>query len=180
MSRIGKKPIQIPEGVTLNIAEKNISVKGAKGELYWRIPSQIRLNLKDNILKVEKSGDSKNDRAMYGLSRSLINNMVIGVSEGFNKELELIGIGYRAQLKGNTIEFALGFSNNIEFTLPEGITADIDKKQTKLILKGIDKQLLGQVAANIKSLRPPDSYKGKGIRYVGERIKLKPGKTGVK
>ncbi len=180
MSRIGKQPIQIPDSVQINIAADKINIKGEKGELSWIIPSGVKININDGKLLVERISDSKSNRAIHGLARSIINNMVTGVTEGFSKELQLIGIGYRAQLKGNKIDFIIGYSHPIEVALPEGITAEIDQKQTKLTLKGIDKQLLGQTAADIRRLRPPDAYKGKGIRYIDERIKLKPGKAGVK
>ena len=120
------------------------------------------------------------DRSLHGLSRSLIHNMIVGVTEGFSRELQLIGIGYRAQMKGNKMELSLGYARPSEFTLPEGVTCEIDAKQTRITLRGIDKQLLGQVAADIRSLRPPDAYKGKGIRSVDEKVKLKPGKAGAK
>ncbi len=180
MSRIGKKPILIPDGVNVSIDGDKVSIKGAKGELHWQAPSRVKFIIKDNHLIVERSTDSKVARSLHGLSRSLLYNMIIGVTEGFSKELQLLGIGYRAQIKENKIEFALGYAHPVEYTLPKDITAEVDQKQTKLTLRGIDKQLLGQAAANIRSLRPPDPYKGKGIRYVDEKIKLKPGKAGAK
>ncbi len=180
MSRIGKKPILIPEGVDIKIENSHVRVKGTKGNLQWKLPPRIKLSIKDNSLMVERIGDSKNERALHGLARSLVNNMVTGVSDGFRKDLEIIGVGYRAQATGNKIEFFLGYSKPVEFTLPEGINVDIDKKQVKITIEGIDKQLIGQVAANMRALRPPDAYKGKGIRYADEIVRLKPGKAGTK
>lgn len=180
MSRIGRKPIVIPKGVSVKIEEGCVYVKGGKGELNWRFPEKMSLHVTDDALKVERQSDSRSERALHGLTRSLINNMFIGVSNGFTKEMELAGVGYRATVNGERLEFAIGYSHPVQYMLPNGISAGIDKKQTKLTLTGIDKQLLGQVAANIRNIRPPDAYKGKGIRYANERIKLKPGKTGSK
>lgn len=180
MSRIGKKPIQIPSGVTVEIEGASIAVNGAKGRLGWSWPEGVSVSIKEGILQVERAGDSKKERALHGLSRSIIANMVTGVSEGFKKDMELVGVGYRASVKEDALEFSIGYSHPVVFKLPPGIAAEVDKKQTKLSLNGIDKQLLGQVAADIRSIRPPDAYKGKGIRYANEFIKLKPGKTGTK
>lgn len=180
MSRVGKKPIDIPAGVTVTVNGAAVSVKGAKGELSWSIPELMRLAINGNIMTVERAGDSKNERSLHGLTRSLLSSMCEGVSKGFTRDMELVGVGYRAQVKEDAIEFAMGYSHPVVFQLPKGITAEVDKKQTKLTLRGIDKQLLGQMAANIRSIRPPDAYKGKGIRYANEPIKLKPGKTGTK
>ncbi len=180
MSRIGKKPIDIPKGVEVSIEGTLIRVKGPKGELSWNFPASMKVELDDGRLVVQRPDDTKQKRALHGLTRSLISNMVKGVSEGYRKELEVVGVGYKADVKGRTVVFSLGYSNPVEFELPEGITAEVDGKARpiKVTLTGIDKQLLGQVAADIRALRPPDSYKGKGIRYAGERLKLKPGKAG--
>ncbi|HAK88092.1 MAG: 50S ribosomal protein L6 [Nitrospirae bacterium GWC2_46_6] len=180
MSRIGKQPIAIPQGVNVEIKKDVVKVKGPKGENSYSIPQRIKVSMADNKISVERVSDMKEDRALHGLARSLMSNMVNGVFKGYERVLEIIGIGYRAQVKGNRILFTLGYSHPVEFELPAGVAAKADEKQTTITLSGIDKQLLGQVAANIKELRTPDAYKGKGIRYAGERIKLKAGKTGKK
>ncbi len=180
MSRIGKKPIDIPKGV--NVVQKDgvVIIKGPKGELNYTMPEGITISVKDDKLLVERASDTKFNRALHGLTRSLIANMVTGVSSGYERVLEISGIGYRAQTKGNKLTFTLGYSHPVEFELPAGVSAKVDEKQTTITLSGIDKQLLGQIAANIRKLRMPDAYKGKGIRYAGQRLKLKPGKTGKK
>lgn len=180
MSRIGKQPIAIPQGVNVEIKKDVVKVKGPKGESSYSIPRRIKVSMADNKISVERLSDMKEDMAIHGLARSLMSNMVNGVSKGYERVLEIIGIGYRAQVKGNRILFTLGYSHPVEFELPAGVAAKADEKQTTITLSGIDKQLLGQVAANIKELRAPDAYKGKGVRYAGERIKLKAGKTGKK
>ncbi len=180
MSRIGKKPIDISSGVDIKIEGNTVKVKGPKGELAWSYPESIKLSKGEGKLLVQRSGDSKSDRSLHGLSRSIVANMVTGVSHGYQRVLEITGIGYRAQVQGNKIVLTLGYSHPVEFQLPPGITAAVDQKQTTLTIAGIDKQLLGQVAANLRALRSPDVYKGKGIRYAGERIKLKVGKAGKK
>jgi large subunit ribosomal protein L6 len=179
MSRIGKRPIDIPDGVEINIKGNSISVKGSKGKLDWVFPPSMSVVKEGNKLIVTRPDDTKQKRALHGLTRSLIANMVKGVSDGYRLEMEIVGIGYKADLKGNSLVFSLGYSHPVEFKLPDGITAEVDQKSRpmKVILNGIDKQLIGQTAANIRSLRAPDSYKGKGIRYAGERLKLKPGKA---
>jgi len=180
MSRIGKKPIDIPEKVTVETGAGTIRVKGPKGELNWNYPDKTKVSVDGSIISVERSGDSKVEKALHGLVRSIISNMVVGVSQGYKKVLDIVGVGYKAQVAGNKIVFALGYSHPIEFLLPEGISAAVDAKQVQITLNGIDKQQIGQVAASLKSLRMPDAYKGKGIRYAGERIKLKAGKAGKK
>lgn len=180
MSRIGKKPIAIPEGVSVSISDRTIKVKGQKGELSWNFPENIGVSITDGLIKVSRTSDLKTDRALHGLTRSLISNMITGVSKGYQKNLEIAGVGYRAQVSGNKITFTLGYSHPIEMQLPEGISAAVDPKQVQITLTGIDKQLLGQVAASMRALRPPDAYKGKGIRYAGQRLKLKVGKAGKK
>lgn len=180
MSRIGKKPIEIPQGVSVEIKNDVVKVKGPKGDLTYNPPSAIRLSTSEATVTVERGSDAKTDKALHGLVRSLISNMVIGVSQGYKRVLEISGVGYRAQVKGNKMLFTLGYSHPVEYELPAGITAAVDDRQTTITLSGIDKQLLGQVAANVKAMRAPDVYKGKGIRYAGQRIKLKAGKTGKK
>jgi len=178
MSRVGKKPIPVPSGVDVKISGADISVKGPKGKLDWVLPDAVNVNVQDQTIVVQRKDDSKEKRALHGLARSILSGMVNGVTDGYKRELELVGVGYRAQVQGNKLVFSLGYSHPVEFLLPEGITAEVDKKQTTIALNGIDKQLIGQTAANLKELRLPDAYKGKGVRYAGERIKLKPGKTG--
>ncbi len=180
MSRIGKKPIEIPDKVTVEITDGIIKIKGSKGELSWNYPDKIKVSVNDGQISVERLGDSKVERALHGLTRSIINNMVIGVTQGYRKVLEIVGVGYRAQVIGNRIQLSLGYSHPVEFELPEGVNASVDQKQVQITLVGIDKQQLGQVAASLKDLRLPDAYKGKGIRYSGEKFKLKAGKAGKK
>jgi large subunit ribosomal protein L6 len=177
MSRIGKKPVEIPKGVDVKIQGCLLKVKGPKGELSWEHPEKMKIKVEGDKAVVERPDDSKSSRAFHGLVRSLLQNMVTGVSEGYRKKMEIVGVGYKAQVQDNKIMFALGYSHPVEYVLPEGIKAEVDKKQVQLTLQGIDKQQIGQAAADIRRLRPPDSYKGKGIRYAGERIKLKAGKA---
>lgn len=178
MSRVGKRPIAMPQGVEMKLQDTRITVKGPKGELQCLLPAGIKVSLKDKNIVVERPDDSKVFRSLHGTVRNIIANMVTGTSTGYQRVLDIVGVGYRAQVQGKKIVFTLGHSHPIEFVLPEGITAQVDKKQTQLTLQGIDKQLLGQVAANIRFLRPPNVYKGKGVRFAGEFVKLKVGKTG--
>jgi large subunit ribosomal protein L6 len=180
MSRIGRQPITLPQGLDVKVKGNHITVKGPKGELKWVFPRSIGVKVSDGNIIVERSSDSKRLRALHGLTRNIISNMVKGVSEGYQKVLEISGVGYKAQVQGKKLIMSLGYSHPVEYTLPEGITAEVDPKQTKITIKGIDKQLVGQVAAEIRSLRPPDAYKGKGIRYAGEVVRLKAGKAGKK
>ncbi|HET6514975.1 MAG TPA: 50S ribosomal protein L6 [Thermodesulfovibrionales bacterium] len=180
MSRIGKKVIDVPSGVEIKLDGNAIWVKGPKGELSWNYPEKISVSLKEGKLQVSRSSDFKEDRSLHGLTRSLIANMVVGVSRGYERVLEITGVGYRAQVQGNKITFTLGYSHPVEYQLPEGMSAAVDQKQTTITLRGVDKQQIGQMAANIRALRSPDIYKGKGVRYAGERIKLKVGKAGKK
>lgn len=180
MSRIGKKPIEIPQNVSVEISGNVVSVKGPKGELRWSYPDPIRVAVNDGVVSVQRSGDTKNERALHGLTRSIIANMVVGVSQGYTKVLDIVGVGYRAQVSGDRILLSLGYSHPVEFQLPPGVTASVDPKQVQITLTGADKQKLGQVAASLKALRYPDAYKGKGIRYSGQRLKLKVGKAGKK
>ena len=178
MSRVGKNPITIPSGVEVKIQGSHISVKGPKGELKWDCAGEMKVSMKDNQINVERPSDAKPHRSLHGTTRSIIANMVTGTSTGYRRVLEINGVGYRAQVQGQKISFTLGYSHPVEFSLPQGISAQVDKKQTLLTLEGFDKQLIGQVAANIRALRPPNVYKGKGIKYAEERIKLKVGKAG--
>jgi large subunit ribosomal protein L6 len=180
MSRVGKLPIDIPSGVDIKIFDNNIKVKSQKGELNWAFPEGMQVSVKDNRVIVERNSEIKTVRALHGLTRKLIANMIHGVSTGYQKVLEISGVGYRAQVQGQKIILSLGYSHPVEFVLPEGINASVDQKQTQITLTGTDKQKVGQVAAELKSLRLPDTYKGKGIRHAGERLKLKVGKAGKK
>ena len=177
MSRIGKTPIEIKAGVEISISESFIEVNGPKGSLGQKLPEGISVEKQEEILVVSRSNDLRETKALHGLIRSLINNMVVGVTDGYQKELELVGVGYRAQAKGkNALELQLGFSHPVRFSAPEGIEFDVPS-QTEINISGIDKQVVGQVAADIRALKKPEPYKGKGIRYVGERIIRKAGKT---
>jgi large subunit ribosomal protein L6 len=179
MSRIGKKPISVPEKTQLTYKDRVLTVKGAKGTLTQTIHPAVELALDDASVSVACIKDDRQSRAFQGMTRSLINNMVVGVSKGFERVLEINGIGYRAELKGKQIVLSLGFSHPVEFNLPEGISADVDKNNV-IKLSGIDKEVLGRTAAKIRSLRPPEPYKGKGVKYAEERIIRKAGKTGTK
>jgi len=180
MSRIGKKPIEIPAGVDVKLAESNVKVKGPKGELTWDFPVGTSVSVQDNKILVDRSDDIKKTRALHGLTRSLLSNMVQGVTTGYQRVLDIVGVGYRAQVQGQKIVLSLGYSHPVEFLLPDGVSATMDQKQTQITITGIDKQKIGQVAANLRALRSPDAYKGKGVRYSGQRLKLKVGKTGKK
>ncbi|MEM9034098.1 MAG: 50S ribosomal protein L6 [Actinomycetota bacterium] len=177
MSRVGKAPVTIPSGVDVSVAGETVTVKGPKGELTQEIPQGISVAVEDGSIEVSRSDDERQNRALHGLTRSLLANMVTGVTEGFTKSLEIQGVGYRCQAKGkNKIELALGFSHPVEIEAPDGIEFDVPS-QTEINVKGIDKQLVGQVAADIRKWRKPEPYKGKGIRYVGERVLRKAGKA---
>jgi large subunit ribosomal protein L6 len=178
MSRIGKKPIAIPKGVTVKLLEGAVAVQGPKGKLTQWYPGSIKFEQSDGHLVASIPGDSSEQGKFHGLARTLVANAVTGVTEGFKKELDIVGVGYRAEVKGKQIVFALGYSHAVVFDIPQGIEVAIDK-QTHLVITGIDNQLVGQVAANIRSLRKPDPYKQKGIRYTGEVLKKKVGKTGA-
>ena len=179
MSRIGKAAITVPAGGDVTVASGRITVKGPKGELARVIPGNIIISQEGDTLTCERPNDENKTKAMHGLTRSLVNNMVIGVTEGFTKELQIVGVGYRAEAQGKDIRLSLGFSHTVDVKAPEGITFDIPA-QTQVIVKGIDKEVVGQVAANIRSIRKPEPYKGKGVRYLGERVVRKAGKAGKK
>ncbi len=175
MSKIGKLPIQVPAGVTITVDGKTVTVKGSLGELSYVLPESIDINQSENELTVVPKDEARQTRAFWGLWRSLLANAIEGVSKGFEKRLELVGVGYRVQKKGSGLELEVGFSHKVSYESREGVTLDIDKGT--IIIKGIDKQKVGQVAAEIRAVRPPEPYKGKGVRYVDEVVKLKPGKT---
>ncbi|MBQ4337884.1 MAG: 50S ribosomal protein L6 [Clostridia bacterium] len=177
MSRIGKKPIAIPAGVEVQIDGSTVTVKGAKGTLSRTIHSNISVEMKDNEIIVSRPDDSKENRALHGLSRTLISNMVVGVNESFKKELEINGIGYRAELQGKAVNLKVGYSHDVILTPPEGVTVEVPAPN-KIVVSGPDKQKVGQFAANVREVRPPEPYKGKGIKYVDERIRRKEGKAG--
>ena len=178
MSRIGKLPVSVPAGVTITVEEKNVvTVKGPKGTLCQQMPAEMDIQLEDGVLTVKRPSDNKNHRALHGLTRSLLNNMVVGTTTGYAKNLEIVGVGYRAQLDGTKLVLNLGYSHPVVFEAPEGITYEVPAP-TKIVVKGIDKQLVGQIAANIRASRAPEPYKGKGIRYEGEFVRRKEGKTG--
>ncbi len=177
MSRIGSAPITIPSGVDVNIAGTDVTVKGSKGELSMTLPGEITASVDDGVITMVRPNDTGDHKAMHGLARTLVDNMIIGVSEGFSKKLEIVGVGYRAAAKGsNALEMQLGFSHPVHIQAPEGIEFEVPV-QTEIIVKGIDKQLVGQVAADIRKWRKPEPYKGKGIKYEGERIIRKAGKA---
>jgi large subunit ribosomal protein L6 len=179
MSRIGKKPIELPKGVKYTVDGSVVTVEGPKGKLEQAIPAGIKLETREGHVVALRDNDAQ--AAIHGLTRALVANAVAGVTKGWSKDLDIVGIGYRAELKGkNTVVFTLGYSHPIEFPLPTGITATIDPKQTRVTISGIDRQKVGQVAADMRSLRKPDPYKNKGVRYADERLKKKVGKTGAK
>jgi len=177
MSRIGKAPIPVPSGVEVTINGRSVAVKGPKGTLSRELPGDITVRQEGDTLVVERPNDERQNRAFHGLARALVNNMVVGVTEGYRKQLEIVGVGYRAALKGsNTLELALGFSHPVVVNAPEGITFETPAP-TRIDVIGIDKQVVGQVAADIRAIRKPEPYKGKGVRYVGEHVARKAGKA---
>lgn len=180
MSRIGKQPIEIPEKVKAEIAGQLLKVEGPKGKLQREVRSEIEVKIADGAITFHPRDESKQTNAFYGMERALVNNMVEGVSQGFEKQLQLIGVGYRADLKGSTLDLGLGYSHPISFTLPEGVKGSVLKEGREIFVKleGADKQQVGQVAAQIRSLRPPEPYKGKGVRYRDEQVRRKAGKAG--
>jgi large subunit ribosomal protein L6 len=178
MSRIGKLPIDVPSGVDVAIDDALVTVKGPKGTLSHLVAAPITVEKSDGVLEVKRPDDERNSRALHGLTRTLINNMVVGVTDGYEKKLEIVGVGYRVLSKGPTqLEFQLGYSHSITFNAPEGITFAVESA-TKLGVQGIDKQLVGETAAKIRKLRKPEPYKGKGVRYAGEQVRKKVGKAG--
>ncbi len=178
MSRIGRKPIGLPSGVTVEVKGNVVRVKGAKGELSYTCLEQVTVKQEENNIIIERKSDDSRSRERHGLTRAIVANMVKGVSDGYDKKLEIIGVGYKAAIKGQTLQLQLGYSHPIDFTIPKGIEITQDEKNKNLLtVKGIDKQLVGQTAAQIRELRPPEPYKGKGIRYTDEFVRRKVGKA---
>ena len=179
MSRIGRLPVPVPDGVQVEIKGSHVRVKGPKGELAYTFPAAMKITYvpEEKVIKVERPSDERQHRAWHGMTRALINNMVLGVTQGFEKILDIVGVGYRAELKGNTLVLHVGYSHPVEVTPPEGITFKVEGN-TRIRVQGIDKQLVGQVAADVRKVRPPEPYKGKGIRYHDEQVRRKAGKTG--
>ena len=180
MSRIGRAPIEIPAGVTVKVDDSNlVAVKGPKGELSRQIPKDMKISVEGSVIKVDRPSDDKTHRSLHGLSRTLINNMVVGVTDGFSKSLEIKGVGYRAQKQGKNLNLSLGFSHPVIVEPPAGITFEVPSANA-IVVSGIDKELVGSMAAKIRSFRKPEPYKGKGIKYAGEHIRRKEGKAGAK
>jgi large subunit ribosomal protein L6 len=180
MSRIGSNPIPVPKGVQVQVDSGIVSVKGPKGTLVQPLPAGIAAAVEEGRVVISRSGNEPETRALHGLARALLANAVTGVTAGFKRELEIIGVGYKAEVKNpRELMFSLGFSHQVSYTVPEGISISYDAKANRLTIEGVDKQRVGQVAAEIRGIRPPDVYKGKGVRYAGEHIKLKAGKTGA-
>jgi large subunit ribosomal protein L6 len=178
VSRIGRKPITVPKGVEVHIEGTSIKVKGPKGELRYVFPADMKVSLSDGEIHVERPSDTNRHRALHGMTRALIQNMVTGVSSGFEKILEVNGVGYRAEMDGKTLVLYVGYSHPVRMDPPEGISFDVDAKTRQIKVMGIDKQLVGQIAADVRSVRPPEPYKGKGIRYIDEVVRRKTGKAG--
>ena len=177
MSRIGRKPIPVPTGVDVNVVGQVVSIKGPMGKLDWKLTEGMTVGVNDGQLVVTRAGDARELRAMHGLVRAELSNMIQGVTKGYEKAMEITGVGYKAQLQGREMSFNVGYINPVTFTVPQGIDVKVDK-QTLISIRGVDKRLVGQVAANIRSIKPPDVYKQKGIRYAGEVLRKKAGKTG--
>jgi len=176
MSRIGKKPVTVPSGVTVTVENNFVTVNGPKGQLEAQFNADLTFDVQENIVEIVRPSEAKFHKAIHGTTRALLNNMVVGVSEGFKKELKMVGVGYRSAMQGNTLVLQAGYSHPVEMILPEGITVEV-VKNTTIIVAGIDKQLVGEFSANIRDVRPPEPYLGKGIRYVDEHVRRKEGKT---
>ncbi len=177
MSRVGKMPVAVPSGVDIEVDGSQVTVKGSKGQLSREFPDRVSFSIEDGEISVVREDDTRESKALHGLSRALLANMVHGVTEGFNKTLEIQGVGYRASLKGQDVELLVGFSHPVDVPAPDGITFEVPEP-TRIVVSGIDKEQVGQVAANIRKIRPPEPYKGKGIRYSGEYVRRKAGKAG--
>lgn len=178
MSRIGKMPISLPKGVKINVAGSTVSVSGSKGKLEQTFHPEMAIEVDNGVLQVKRPSDSSEHKALHGLTRALLNNMVVGVSEGFSRRLLIEGVGYRAELSGKNLILHVGYSHPVEFTPPQDTSFEIESRGKTIIVKGIDKQVLGQLCANIREQRPPEPYKGKGVRYEGEYVRRKAGKAG--
>jgi len=178
VSRIGRMPVEVPQGVTVNIKGSHVRVKGPKGQLEHTFPAAMTISVKDGVLTVERPSDEQTHRALHGMTRALINNMVTGVTDGFEKVLEINGVGYRAELSGKKLIINVGFSHPVEVDPPDGITFEVEPRERLIKVQGYDKKAVGQVAADIRKIRPPEPYKGKGIKYLDERIRRKAGKAG--
>jgi len=175
MSRIGKQAVAIPSGVTVTLQGQTVTVKGPKGQLAWTVADEVEVRQENGEITLTPRDESQRARAMWGLSRSLVNNMVVGVTQGYEETLELVGVGYRAAMKGQALSLQLGFSHDVDVPAPQGITFAVPK-QTEIKIAGIDKQMVGEMAARIRRIRPPEPYKGKGVRYAGEKVRRKEGK----
>jgi large subunit ribosomal protein L6 len=178
VSRIGRMPVEVPQGVVVDIKGSYIRVKGPKGQLEHTFPAAMKISLKDGIVSVDRPSDERNYRALHGMTRALINNMVTGVSQGFEKVLEVNGVGYRAEMNGKNLVINVGFSHPVDVEPPEGISFDVETRARLIKVQGYDKAQVGQVAADIRKIRPPEPYKGKGIKYLNEKIRMKAGKAG--
>lgn len=178
MSRIGRQPVEIPSGVDIKIDGTHVQVKGPKGELEYTFPPQIKIREEEGQIIITRPSDQREERSLHGTTRALINNMVLGVTEGFQKELRLVGVGYRASLSGNNLVLNVGYSHPVEIEPPEGITFEVGERSQQVIIRGYDKQKVGQISADIRKVRPPEPYKGKGIRYKDEWVRRKAGKAG--
>ena len=178
MSRIGRMPVEVPQGVDVNLKGSHVRVKGPKGQMEHTFPAAMKISLKDGVINVERPSDERTHRALHGMTRALINNMVTGVSQGFEKVLEVNGVGYRAELSGKNLVLNVGYSHPVEITPPDGITFDVETRARLIKVQGYEKAAVGQVAADIRKIRPPEPYKGKGIKYLDERIRRKAGKAG--
>ncbi len=179
MSRIGRKPVVVPDGVTVTLDGQTCAVKGPKGELKRTLPDEMKIEMKDGTVTVERPTDAGRHRALHGLTRSLVNNMVEGVTNGFTKQLEIVGVGYKAESRPGGVRLVVGYSHTVDYEAPKGVTISVENP-TLMKVEGIDKQMVGQVAAELRRVRPPEPYKGKGIRYQGEQVRRKAGKTGGK
>lgn len=178
MSRIGRMPVELPQGVDVKVKGSHVRVKGPKGELEHTFPAVMKIKVDDGVVTVDRPSDERTHRALHGMTRALINNMVVGVSKGFQKTLEINGVGYRAELTGQNLVLNVGYSHPVEIVPPEGISFEVDNRTRQIKVMGYDKQVVGQVAADIRKVRPPEPYKGKGIKYIDERIRRKAGKAG--
>ena len=179
MSRVGKQPVPVPTGVECKMAETLFKVKGPKGQLERELHANMKVEISNDQVVVTRPSDGRVDRSLHGLTRTLINNMVVGVTDGFSKSLSIVGVGYKVELKGKNLKLSLGYSHPIDFPAPKGIEFEVDSKKNTITVKGINKERVGQTAAEIRMLRPPEPYKGKGVMYVGERIQRKAGKAAV-